>query len=112
MNNNKITERERVLRKNITIQFYKLSDKILWEMKDGSFDKKNHVDTLDKFIGEVKKNYEIKNQKEIEQINNILDTLSQLHEIDRVNIDMKNNKIFTYLDSINTLFQNWDVKIN
>jgi len=54
MNNNRITEGERILRKNITIQFYKISDKILWEMKDGSFIKNNHTEIFDDFIQNVK----------------------------------------------------------
>lgn len=110
MNNNRITEHERILRKTITIQFYKISDKILWEMKDGSFIKNNHVDIFDQFIKNVKKIYDIKNQGEVEVINNILNRLSQLYEKDKVNIDKKGNAIFMYLDSINALFQKWDLK--
>ena len=110
MNNNRITEHERILRKKITIQFYKISDKILWEMKDGSFIKNNHVDIFDQFIINVKKIYDIKNQGEVEVINNILNRLSQLYEKDKVNIDKKGNAIFMYLDSINALFQKWDLK--
>ena len=110
MDNNRITESERILRKNITIQFYKISDKILWEMKDGSFIKNNHTEIFDEFIQYVKNTYDINNQKELEVINNILNRLSQLYEKDKVNIDKKNNQIFTHLDLINTLFQKWDLK--
>lgn len=110
MNNNRITEHERILRKKITIQFYKISDKILWEMKDGSFIKHNHTKIFDEFIQNVKNTYDINNQKELEIINNILNRLSQLYEKDKVNIDKKNNAIFVYLDSINALFQKWDLK--
>ncbi len=110
MDNNRITESERILRKNITIQFYKISDKILWEMKDGSFIKNNHTEIFDEFIQNVKNTYEINNQKELEVINNILNRLSQLYEKDKVNIDKKNNQIFTHLDLINALFQKWDLK--
>ena len=106
MDNNRITESERILRKNITIQFYKISDKILWEMKDGSFIKNNHTEIFDEFIQNVKNTYDINNQKELEVINNILNRLSQLYEKDKVNIDKKNNQIFTHLDLINALFQN------
>ncbi|MBS86122.1 MAG: hypothetical protein CME83_06190, partial [Candidatus Heimdallarchaeota archaeon] len=76
MDNNRITESERILRKNITIQFYKISDKILWEMKDGSFIKNNHTEIFDEFIQNVKNTYDINNQKELEVINNILNRLS------------------------------------
>ena len=110
MDNNRITESERILRKNITIQFYKISDKILWEMKDGSFIKNNHTEIFDEFIQNVKNTYKINNQKELEVINNILNRLSQLYEKDKVNIDKKNNQIFTHLDLINALFQKWDLK--
>tara|TARA_A100001234_G_C12541568_1_gene349095 strand:+ start:501 stop:902 length:402 start_codon:yes stop_codon:yes gene_type:complete len=110
MDNNRITESERILRKNITIQFYKISDKILWEMKDGSFIKNNHTEIFDEFIQNVKNTYDINNQKELEVINNILNRLSQLYEKDKVNIDKKNNQIFTHLDLINALFQKWDLK--
>ena len=110
MDNNRITEKERILRKNITIQFYKISDKILWEMKDGSFIKNNHTKVFDEFIKNVKNVYDINNQKEVEVINNILNRLSQLYKKDKVNIDKKNNAIFVYLDSINSLFQKWDLK--
>ena len=110
MNNNRITEHERILRKKITIQFYKISDKILWEMKDGSFIKHNHTKIFDEFIQNVKNTYDINNQKELEVINNILNRLSQLYEKDKVNIDKKNNQIFTHLDLINALFQKWDLK--
>ena len=110
MDNNRITESERILRKNITIQFYKISDKILWEMKDDSFIKNNHTEIFDEFIQNVKNTYDINNQKELEVINNILNRLSQLYEKDKVNIDKKNNAIFVYLDSINALFQKWDLK--
>ena len=110
MDNNRITERERILRKNITIQFYKISDKILWEMKDGSFIKNNHTEIFDEFIKNVKNTYHINNHKEVEIINNILNRLSQLYEKDKVNIDKKNNQIFGHLDLINSLFQKWDLK--
>ena len=110
MNYDKITERERILRKNITIQFYKISDKILWEMKDGSFVKNNHTDIFDEFIQNIKNTYHINNQQEVEIINNILNRLSQLYEKDKVNIDKKNNQIFAHLDLINGLFQKWDLK--
>lgn len=110
MDNNSITERERILRKNITIQFYKISDKILWEMKDGSFIKNNHTEVFDEFIQNVKNVYDINNQREVEIINNILNRLSQLYEKDKVNIDKKNNQIFGHLDLINSLFQKWDLK--
>jgi len=110
MDNNRITESERILRKNITIQFYKISDKILWEMKYGSFIKNNHTEIFDEFIQNVKNTYDINNQKELEVINNILNRLSQLYEKDKVNIDKKNNQIFTHLDLINALFQKWDLK--
>ena len=110
MDNNRIAESERILRKNITIQFYKISDKILWEMKDGSFIKNNHTEIFDEFIQNVKNTYDINNQKELEVINNILNRLSQLYEKDKVNIDKKNNQIFTHLDLINALFQKWDLK--
>jgi len=110
MDNNRITESERILRKNITIQFYKISDKILWEMKYGSFIKNNHTEIFDEFIQNVKNTYDINNQKELEVINNILNRLSQLYEKHKVNIDKKNNQIFTHLDLINALFQKWDLK--
>jgi len=110
MNNDRITEHERILRKKITIQFYKISDKILWEMKDGSFIKNNHTDIFDQFIVNVKKIYDIKNQGEVKVINNILNRLSQMYEKDKININKKNNAIFVYLDSINALFQKWDLK--
>jgi len=110
MDNNRITESERILRKNITIQFYKISDKILWEMKDGSFIKNNHTEIFDEFILNVKNTYDINNQKEVEVINNILNRLNQLYEKDKVNLDKKNNQIFTHLDLINALFQKWDLK--
>ena len=110
MNNDRITEHERILRKKITIQFYKISDKILWEMKDGSFIKNNHTDIFDQFIVNVKKIYDIKNQGEVKVINNILNRLSHMYEKDKININKKNNAIFVYLDSINALFQKWDLK--
>ena len=110
MNNDRITEHERILRKKITIQFYKISDKILWEMKDGSFIKNNHTDIFDQFIVNVKKIYDIKNQDEVKVINNILNRLSHMYEKDKININKKNNAIFVYLDSINALFQKWDLK--
>ena len=110
MNNDRITEHERILRKKITIQFYKISDKILWEMKDGSFIKNNHAEIFDQFIVNVKKIYDIKNQGEVKVINNILNRLSQMYEKDKININKKNNAIFVYLDSINALFQKWDLK--